>query len=77
MDAEYQKLLLKTIDEGSVMMVRPREPITITIKQYKGGWCGYAYTGDGSKPGSLIAAEFCVGTAQDAFARVIERLEDE
>lgn len=73
---EYRKYLLKTIDEGSVMMVRPREPMTITIKQYKGGWCAYAFTGDGSKPGSLMAAEFCIGTAQEAFEKVMNKLED-
>jgi hypothetical protein len=63
--------------DDSVLGIHPREALTITIKEYKGGWCGYAYTGDGTKPGSLYAAEFSVMSARDAFDKVMRRLRGE
>lgn len=38
----------------SVHGLTPREPITIVIREYRHGYFGYAHTGDGSKPGSLL-----------------------
>lgn len=42
----------------TVLGLTPREAITVVIKESRLGYHGYAHTGDGTKPGSLLCMTF-------------------
>lgn len=58
--------------DGSVCGLRPREAMSIRITEGSNGWFVGAYTGDGSKPGSLLYASGGFDTPEDAFAYIMK-----
>lgn len=68
--------LLYDLTPGSVMSVKPREALTLKVSEGTHGWWCAAYTGDGTKPGSLAAGAGSFATAEDAFAYLLDRTKD-
>jgi hypothetical protein len=58
--------------EGSVMGLQPREAMTLRVSEGANGWLAVAYTGDGTKPGSLEAGAGGFKTPEAAFAWLLE-----
>jgi len=64
--------LVKYWEEGSVCGLHPREAISIRITEGRTGWFVGAYTGDGSKPGSLMYGAGGFPTPEQALAYVMD-----
>lgn len=69
--------LMYPITEGSVMGIRPREAMTLSVTEGRHGWYAMAYTGKGNKPGSVIAGAGSFSTAEEAFSYLLERTQKE